>query len=356
MNNPQNTPSPPTILDAHVHLWDVRGTPRPVQPLLKLFGWHPKVLHGVAGWAIPAAQRTALGKLDYALSNYLSHDVNTDTAHHQVKALVHAEAGWHGKEGSVGETHWLERTACRAVPPVKAIVAYTDLTSENVKEILKSHQQASQAFKGVRLMLSYSEDKNMVRWCPAPRMASLPAFRRGYAQLAEFGLSFDAWMYHTQLEELIALAKAHPEVPLVLNHLGTPVGIGGPFGPFGHNAAARDEIRRQWLDSLARLAELPHVHVKLSGLLMPVCGFGFHQRPTPPTVEEYIERLAPLILPAIDLFGVHRCMFASNFPMDKVSITYSTLFDVFSSIVSHFPPAARHQLFYETAASFYRIS
>ena len=122
---------------------------------------------------------------------------------------------------------------------------------------------------------------------------------------------------------MAALAEAFPQTPIILCHLGTPVAIGGPFAGLGKTMAQRAAIYDSWADALAKLAEHPNVSVKLSGLTMPVLGWGYHTLPSPPGVTRIVDDLAPLVKHAIESFGVERCMFASNFPVDRVSTSFA---------------------------------
>ncbi|MCA9720101.1 MAG: amidohydrolase family protein, partial [Myxococcales bacterium] len=227
-----------------------------------------------------------------------------------------------------------------------------------VDEVLAAHRAASPATRGVRYMLTWHEHPLVHSYAPAPALTRDPQWRRGYAALARHELSFDAWVYHEQLGELAALARDIPEVRVVLCHVGTPVGLGGSFHGIGADAGARDRIRGAWLEGLAELAACPNVHCKLSGLTMPVIGFGFHERAHKPDVEELAAALESPLRAAIDAFGVERCMFASNFPVDKVSTTLDTLWRAFGRVVDRLEldDAARRRLFRDNARAFYRLN
>jgi len=185
-----------------------------------------------------------------------------------------------------------------------------------------------------------------------PKARTDPAGRRGYARLVARGLSLEAWMYSPQLPALRAVAGAHPETQVVIDHIGTPPGLGGPYG--GLSDSQRADIEAQWRDELAALAALPQVHLKLSGFTMPIVGWGLHHGQSA-TVAQLAERLGPHIRYAIELFGVERCMFASNFPMDKVSASFVALFKAFGKITEDLGEDDRAQLFAGTAKRFYRL-
>jgi predicted TIM-barrel fold metal-dependent hydrolase len=181
------------------------------------------------------------------------------------------------------------------------------------------------------------------------------AWRAGYQMLGERRLSFDAWMYYQQLPDFIDLVRAIPETPVVLCHLATPIGLAGDYAGLGSTAGERDKIAGQWKDSLSRLAEVPHVRFKISGLLMPIVGFGAEHQPTTMSKDEFVDRVGPLVTWALDTFGIQRCMFGSNFPMDKVSISYQTLVAALDELLANRPEEEKQLFFNGVARNFYRI-
>ncbi len=172
--------------------------------------------------------------------------------------------------------------------------------------------------------------------------------REGFARLAPLGLSFDAWMYHTQLGELVELARAFPETPIVLDHVGGPIGL-------GHYAGKRDEVFAEWSRRIRELATCPNVHVKLGGLGMRMFGFAFHFGGLPPSSKELAAAWRPYIETCIAAFGPERAMFESNFPVDKGSCSYAVLWNAFKHISAGCFAAEKQALFAGTAAKFYRL-
>ncbi len=172
--------------------------------------------------------------------------------------------------------------------------------------------------------------------------------REDFARLAKHGLSFDAWLFHTQIDELTDLARAFEQATIILDHVGGPLGI-GPF------EGARDEVFPAWQRSISALARCPHVYVKLGGLKMPICGFGWHKRPRPPSSAELAETLGPYYLHCIEAFGPERCMFESNFPVDKASCSYTVLWNCFKRLTRGFSEGERAALFRGTAVRVYRL-
>lgn len=346
------------IIDPHVHLWDPRTTPRQVTPLVKLFGRWPGTLERVGRALTPTPMVDFVGATDHVLAAHLPADFRADVGHHDVVGIVHVEAGWtaRGTLGPVGETRWLDQLD----DPPLGIVAHAVVDDPTKLEAqLDAHSLASGRLRGIRDMMAAHPDKRVHDWTDGERLAS-DATRSGVATLGERQLTFEAWVYSNQLQELARLASDVPMTTIVLDHIGTPVGIGGPYCGHGETAGDRDRIRDEWHAGLEAVAANPNVHCKLSGLLMPICGFGYHERRAAgdaPSRAEIIDDLAPHILHAIEVFGPERCMFASNFPMDKVSISYEQLFDVFGEIAASAGLSADREaaLFADNAAAFYRL-
>jgi predicted TIM-barrel fold metal-dependent hydrolase len=167
--------------------------------------------------------------------------------------------------------------------------------------------------------------------------------------LAPLGLSFDAWLVHTQLAELISLALAFPDTRMVLNHVGGPLAI-GPY------QGRRDEVFEDWRADMLRLARCPNVSMKLGGFGMALFAFDFADKPRPPSSEEVAAAIRPYVETCIDAFGPSRCMFESNFPVDKGNCSYGVLWNAFKRITAGASASERAALFYDTAAAFYRIT
>ncbi|MGE0798879.1 MAG: amidohydrolase [Lautropia sp.] len=232
------------------------------------------------------------------------------------------------------------------------IVAYADLRSEaGLPRLLDAHaQRAGPRFKGIRQITAWDPEPSVNN--PENKvtagMLEDPRFRRGMAMLASRGLRFDAWVYHTQLPALTDLARAFPGVPIVLNHAGTPLGIGG------HE---RDRARtlRDWARDLRELARCDNVFIKLGGLGMRTAGMGLAAHERPLDSQRLAELMRPVLEPCIEFFGARRCMFESNFPVDKASYSYRTCWNTFKRIAAGASPAERTCLFSGTAAAFYSL-
>jgi predicted TIM-barrel fold metal-dependent hydrolase len=346
------------IVDPHIHQWDPRTTPRASSLIARLFARWPDFYLKLGKSLFPAPVRGFVGRPENVLLPYMPADYARDAASSGVDTIVHVEAGWlgGGELGPVGETRWLDTLDFAAAGMrLGAIVAHADLCSPRVDDLLGAHVAASGKVRGVRQMAARHTAKGVMAWAKLPHLYTDASFLRGFERLVARKLRFDAWVYSPQLPDVTALAQRFPEAQIVLDHLGTPVGAGGPSGGVGETQPERDRIVATWRDDLARLAECKNVFAKISGLAMPVVGFGFHTRPEPPSSDELFERLAPLARHALDVFGVERCFFASNFPMDKPSAPYERLFEVYRRIAQERGEQAPRALLRENALRFYAV-
>ncbi len=288
---------------------------------------------------------------------------------HNVVATVFAQCTWayrtDGPEAlrPVGETEFVAGVAEEAARRgsktrvCAGIVGYADLTladgvdgAEGVDAVLAAHVAAAGGrFRGIRHLTARDEGfRAGIAPPPAAGIMGTAAFRAGFARLAGFGLSFDAWLYHTQVPELTRLAREFPGTPIVLDHTGGPLGI-GPY------QGRRDEVFATWRSAIEALAQCPNVSVKLGGLAMMVAGFGYHERPRPPSSQELADAWRPYMEACIAAFGAERCMFESNFPVDKAMCSYAALWNAFKRIAAGASAAEKGALFHDTAARVYRI-
>ncbi len=295
---------------------------------------------------------------------YLLDDLVADTGSgHKLLATVFAQCGYaYYKDGPealrpVGETAFVAGVAAQAeqrglaLKACAGIVGHANLAlGDAVLPVLQAHVAAGAGrFRGVRHINARHESFNgSLLGRPVAGLFYQPAFRRGLAVLQGLGLSFDAWLYHTQILELVDLARAHPQLPIVLNHVGGPIGV-GPYRQ--RRAAAWDE----WQHSMRELATCPNVHVKLGGMAMALGGWDFHLQPTPPSSQQLAAAWGRTLQACIDLFGAQRCMFESNFPVDKAMCSYAVLWNAFKRVASLRSEAEKSALFAGTANRFYRL-
>jgi L-fuconolactonase len=231
------------------------------------------------------------------------------------------------------------------------IVGYADLTlGAAVTPVLEAHIEASPTrFKGIRHCNAWDAYNDIVV-PPNPGKGLLlnPKFREGFACLGKYHLSFDAWMFHPQLKELIDLALAFPDIPIILNHIGGPVRV-GPY------AAKRAEVARSWKKDMAELATCPNVAVKIGGFGMPLMGFGWHETAQSPGSAELAKAIRPYFQWCIEKFGVDRCMFESNFPVDKISFSYTVMWNAFKLVSLDLTKTERAGLLHDNAVKAYRL-
>lgn len=257
----------------------------------------------------------------------------------------------------VGETEFIQGIATQAASGqygttlvAAGIVGMAELLlGDAVSPVLEAHITASRnRFRGIRYGAIWDPSPEVWSVTKAPGLLLDRKFREGFACLQKYGLSFDAWVYHTQLMDLVYLARAFPDTTIIQNHTGGPLGI-GPY------AGKRQEVFEVWRRGIIALATCPNVFIKLGGIGR-VPGFGWDQWPKPPGSTEIAEAMAPYYQVCIEHFGVHRCMFESNFPVDKLHCSYTVLWNAFKRITREYSSEERAALFHDTAVKAYRLT
>ena len=252
----------------------------------------------------------------------------------------------------VGETEFVADAAQRSNGLIGGIVGHTDLRLANLDDVLDAHVEAGRGlFRGIRDALARAEP-GVELMIPGGAPAGLfedPAFRGGVARLGARGLTYDTWHYHYQNKELLELARAVPDTVMVLDHFGTPIGV-GPY------ASQRDAIFEDWKRDIAELARCENVVLKLGGLAMPDNGFGWHLADRPPTSDEFVAAQGRYYLHALECFGADRCMFESNFPVDRMSLSYRVLWNGLKKIARDCSADERDALFAGTATRVYQLA
>lgn len=297
------------------------------------------------------------------MRHYLLNDLINDISggHNIVKTVFIQCSSMYRKDGPpelrpVGEIEFVQDIAAQAASGqygntevAAGIIGFADFTLGGaVAPVLEAHIATSRNnFRGVRYITTWDATIPS-SLAVIPHLLLDAKFREGFAYLRRYGLSFDAWMYHTQLSDMVSLARAFPDLPIILNHIGGPLGT-GPY------AGKHDEVFALWKKKIADLATCPNVMVKLGGLGMPRIGFGWSERPAPPDSVELAEKMAPHFNWCIERFGPDRCMFESNFPVDKVSFSYTVIWNAFKRMTKNFSPAERAALFHGTAVKAYRL-
>lgn len=294
------------------------------------------------------------GAMAYGLDDLLA-DLGSG---HRVVDTVFVECGAAYRRGAdsplapVGETEFVAARAERAPRPVMGgIVAHADLRSPELDAVLDAHEEASAGrLRGIRHAGSHALHPEVLA-IPGRAPVGLyadEAFRVGVARLGERGLSYDTWHYHYQNHEFADLARAVPDTQMVLDHFGTPLGV-GPY------ESQREQIFTQWTADIADIARSPNVVAKIGGLAMPDNGFGWHTADRPPTSDEFVDAQGRYYIHTIEQFGPQRCMFESNFPVDRLSLSYRTVWNAFKKLAAPFSTDERDAMLRGTAARIYRL-
>jgi predicted TIM-barrel fold metal-dependent hydrolase len=333
------------IIDPHHHLWD-----RPARIVSAL-----------------AASPHDFAKAIARSPRYLLDELLADmTRGHNVIATVYMECGAmyraSGPEAMrpVGEIEFVNGVAAMGASgvygearPCAAIVGHVDLTiGEAATAVLEAELAAGGGrFRGIRHSCSWDADPDVLGPLARgePGLYASSAFRAGFATLAPLGLSFDAWLLEPQLPELIDLVRDFPDTPVILDHVGTPLG-GASY------AGRRDERFGVWRDNIRALAASPNVSVKLGGLAMPFAGFPSFLASPPASSATLAAEWRPYIETCIEAFGPGRCMFESNFPVDIGSCDYDVLWNAFKIIAAGASASDKASLFSETARRVYRVA
>ena len=267
-------------------------------------------------------------------------------------------------ERVVGETEFVQGVAAMAASGLygegvrccAAVVGFADLTWDVgiVEDVLRAHMAAGRNFRGIRHAHGWHASPEMPRSHHPTRdiegLLGVPAFRAGFGVLDRLGLTFDCWGYHGQLGEVATLANAYPGVTIILNHIGGPVAL----GPYAND---RKRLFEEWRAGIDRVAACENVVVKAGGCGMVTYGFGFEDRDVPPDSAAPAAAWQPYLPHVIDRFGPSRCMFESNFPVDKLSCSYGNLWNAFKRIAADLglSVSERNAMFYGTAARAYSI-
>jgi predicted TIM-barrel fold metal-dependent hydrolase len=299
-------PDAQPVIDAHHHLWDLECNK---YPWLQTRPFAPRL----EGDIRPIAR------------NYLLDDYLADTRNQNVVKSVHIECGW-DPSNPAGETEWLQRLADKHGYP-HGIVGRATLDAPDVEEVLEGHARHKN-IRGIRHAINWHPDPSKT-YVDCPDLIRTSAWRRGFGLLRRFGFSFDLQLYPGQMADAAELARAYPDILIILDHAGMPVD--------------RDEEGLDvWRRGMWELATVPNVVVKISGL---------------GTVDWTwsVESIRPFVLQTIEAFGVSRCMFASNFPVDKLYSDFDTLYGAFRAITEPFSTDERRMLFHDNAVRYYRL-
>lgn len=275
---------------------------------------------------------------------------------HDVESVVYVEAANafrpDGPEAlrPVGETEWVAQQDDEGL--IAGIVGYADLRlGDAVEDVLEAHRAAGRGrFRGIRYRTNWdaSPEVENSRFAGRPGLLDDPGVGRGVAVLGRLGLTLDLFVYFHQLDEVERLARAHPGVTMVVNHYGTPVAI-GPY------AGRRDEVLTALRGGLEPLASLPNVQLKLGGLGWPGHGLGWETWTAAPGAAEVAAAWSSLTAWCIEAFGPARCMCESNYPSDRPSLPYRTIWDAQLLLTCDLSPHERAAVLHDTAVRVYGL-
>ena len=291
------------IIDAHHHIWRQADLP----------------------WLMGAMQPRIFGpyeplRRDYPIAEYLQ-----DIAGQGVTRSVYVQTNWAAGE-DVRETRWVQSVSDAQGWPA-AIVAYADLAANNLSQTLDAHGE-SPAFRGIRQQLHWHENE-LYRFAATPDIMNGAAWRKGFAEVAARGLVFELQLFTSQFADGARLAKDFPDASIVLEHAG----MREDDSPAGRTA---------WAEGLKRLAENANVSTKLSGLGT------FVQRCDAAGIADIMHR-------TVEIFGAERCMFGSNFPIEKLWTSYADLLNSHRAAAAQYSEPERRAIFHDTAARIYRL-
>ena len=300
----------------------------------------------------------------HRLYNYMLEDFWEDTSSgHNVTDSVYIECSeffWNSENehfNPVGETEYIKGLAQLSLENTKkttisGIIGHANmLLGKDVNEVLERHLEiGGNLFKGIRHAGSWdpSDLINNSHHNPPKDMYLMKEFGEGLEILSGKGLIFEAWQYHHQLLQVAHLASNNPDLIIVLDHFSGPLGIGS-------YATIKEQVYKNWKKDLKELSQYKNVFAKLGGLAMPINGLGFEANPNPPTSDQFMALQRQFYLTTIDFFGSERCMFESNFPVDKYSVSYQVLWNAFKNLVKDFSETDKNNLFFKTASNVYSI-
>lgn len=348
------------ITDSHMHMFDFTENPTDFSVPFKLLGRWPDFYRNLMNKLVPAPIKTFFGgNINNFAKNYRPSDYTQDAQSFPIKKTICVEALWNQRTpaGLVEESRWTLATFDKAQQQTGieciGMVGHADLERDDFAQSLDLRMKAlGSRFLGVRQQLAWSPSKRMLCGNPRGDLMQDPRWQRGLAELGERNLSFDIWVYHPQLKSIASIIEKFPKNRFVLCHMGTPYAFGGEFAGFGKSESERQEIRKEWEEGLAAVAAHKNVAVKISGC-MPVLGFGFGRNGSTPSVSELAEKLGPLVSHTLKVFGAARCMFGTNFPVDKSCAPYADLIQAYAQLLSHLQEEELRGIFSTNAGAIY---
>lgn len=331
------------IIDPHHHLWDLRplvaAMPEPRHPFVE------------------ALSRSAYYTFDQLLSDA--------RGGHNIVGTVYMECGaFYRPDGdpalkSLGEVEYASGVAAQGASglygnfrPCAAIIGHADLQrGDAARPVLEALIEVGNGrFRGIRHQGAWDADADVLGppFHAPPHLYRSDEFRKGFRHLRELGLTFDAWLLEPQLDDVLDLARAFPDQPICLDHCGTPLGTASYHGTM----TERFDI---WRNAILQIARCPNVSIKLGGLGMSFCALPEHGPEAGLSSEALAAMWRPYVETCIEAFSPARAMFESNYPVDKWSASYNTLWNAFKRLAKDASVDEKHDLFAGTAARFYGV-
>jgi len=293
---------------------------------------------------------------DEALADFQSGHNVVSTVHIQCHSMYRAEGPEEMKP--VGETEFVNGVAAQSASgeygPTRVcagIVGTTDLMlGDRVQPVLEAHIQAGGGrFRGIRPTAAWHESPQVRALNIPPHILMQEQARAAIRCVDKLHLSLDLWVFFTQLDEVLDVCREFPNLRVIINHVGGPVGI-GPY------VDQKEAVFNEWRSKIRALAEHPNTVIKLGGLAMRYAGFNFNQLPEPPSSDLLAEKWNPYIAVCIEEFGPQRCMFESNFPVDRGMCNYHVLWNAYKKMTRSYSTEEREYLFSKTAADIYQLA
>jgi predicted TIM-barrel fold metal-dependent hydrolase len=299
------------------------------------------------------------GSFPYLIEN-LSEDTNSG---HNIVGTIFMEcaqgyySGGEEKYKPVGETEFVMNLIKNSEKLSKStniigIIGFADLMlGHEVNDVLNTHLSKGEGlFRGIRHAAGWDKNNEIhnSHSNPIENIYHNKSFMKGAEELINLNLTFDAWHYHHQINDLSIFAKKYPELTIIHDHFGGPLGV-GPY------EGKKEEIFKKWKDDISLLSESKNVYAKLGGLAMPVNGWNFHKQNKPASSDQIVDMHHEYYLHTINCFGVERCMFESNFPVDRRSVSYHVIWNAFKKMVLGYSDEDKNKLFFKNAKDVYGV-
>lgn len=354
------------IFDPHFHLWnplkEKRGIATTAAKVVSKLS--PKLKEVAYATVFPKKITNSFSKYLYFTRRYEHEHLFKDFGGHNVTKGVVIESGWRvAKDGMKqfenlpASEHYNKVSATLKEEGVNfslAVAAFIDLNlpEDKVREAIEKHIEVNPHVRSVRHGLAWDKSKKIMSASDATKnMSSTESFRKGLAVLEEKNIVFEVWCFHTQLGEVKTILQDFPELTVVLNHIGIPLKI-GPY------SKEKEKVEEDWYNGLKALEDFKNIRVKVSGMLMPYTAIGdFFVNKTAPSSDDVVEVISSYVEKVVGIFGTERCMFASNFPVDKCSVTYQVLYNAYKKCCNKLKlsDGDKKNLFYQTATETYNF-